>query len=245
MTRLTALKRYDRAGDLECLGGVMETARCSQESLIREAQAGSHAAFSQLVRAHDEAVLRLAFRITGSHIDAQDIHQEVFLKVYKKIDRFRFECSFSTWVTRIVTNTCIDHLRKNRNRRETGTTSLNLEGEEVDLLNHISDQRQNHNPERELLRNELGASIFSALRRLTPRERIVFHLKHFQGMKLRTVSEILNTSEKSVKTSLFRATRKLRLLLSRHAGQPNYSADRCRDDRYVVFAGNLERRESV
>src|SRR5258708_24201599 len=103
----------------------MEAACCIQEScLIREAQDGSHAAFSQLVRAHDEAVLRLAFRITGSHIDAQDIHQEVFLKVYRKMDRFRFECSFSTWITRIVTNTCIDHLRKTRNRRETSTTSI-------------------------------------------------------------------------------------------------------------------------
>ena len=223
----------------------METARCDQESLIREAQAGSHAAFSQLVRFHDEAVLRLAFRITGSHIDAQDIYQEVFLKVYKKMDRFRFECSFSTWITRIVTNTSIDHLRKSRNRRETSTTTVNIGGEEIDLLNQISDYRLAHNPEIELLRNELGASIICALRRLTPRERIVFDLKHFQGMKLRAVSEILDTSEESVKTSLFRATRKLRLFLSRHARPPNHSTDRCRHDRYFGFAGNLERKGSI
>ena len=67
----------------------METARCVYESsLVREAQDGNQAAFAQLVRTHDEAVLRLALRITGSDSDAQDIYQEVFLKVYKKLDRF-------------------------------------------------------------------------------------------------------------------------------------------------------------
>jgi len=195
----------------------VETASCIPENcLIREAQGGSHAAFSQLVRAHDEAVLRLAFRITGSRNDAQDIYQDVFLKVYRKMDRFRFECSFSTWIARIVANTCFDHLRKRRNRREMSAITVDAEGEEKDLLNLIRDHRQAHNPEREFLRNELGRSILCALQRLTPRERIVFDLKHFQGMKLKAVSEILNTSEGSVKTSLLRATRKLRILLAKH-----------------------------
>ena len=63
--------------------------------LVREAQGGDHAAFAQLVHAHDEAVLKLALRITGSQSDAQDIYQEAFLKVYKKLDCFRFECSSS------------------------------------------------------------------------------------------------------------------------------------------------------
>jgi len=223
----------------------METAQCDQDSLIREAQAGGHAAFSQLVHAHDEAVLRLAFRITGSRIEAQDIYQEVFLKVYKKIDRFRFECSFSTWLTRIVANTCFDHLRKSRNRRESSTTTVSSDGEEIDLLNQISDHRLAHNPETELLRNEIGASILCALARLTPRERIVFDLKHYQGMKLRAVSEILNTSEGSVKTCLLRATRKLRFFLSGHANQPNHPTDRCRHDRFVVLAGDFDRTEPV
>jgi len=195
----------------------METVQCIPDGcLVREAQGGSHAAFSHLVRAHDEAVLRLAFRITGSHNDAQDIHQDVFLKVYRKMDRFRFECSFSTWITRIVANTCFDHLRKCRNRREISAIAVDAEGEESDLLNLVRDERQAHDPEREFLRNELGTSISCALRRLTPRERIVFDLKHVHGMKLRAVSEILNTSEGSVKTSLLRATRKLRILLAKH-----------------------------
>ena len=196
----------------------METARFIHEgSLVREAQDGDQAAFAQLVRAHDEAVLRLAFRITGSQSDAQDISQEVFLKVYRKLDHFRFECSFSTWITRIVTNTCLDHLRKNRNRKENDTIKVGFEGEEYDLLNQVMDDRPVHNPEKELLRGELSANILGALRRLSPQERMVFDLKHFQGMKLRAVGEKLNTSEGSVKTSLVRATRKLRVHLAKYA----------------------------
>src|SRR5580698_11524062 len=102
--------------------------------LIREAQGGDHAAFAQLVHAHDEAVLKLALRITGSESDAQDIYQEAFLKIYKKLDCFRFQCSISTWIYRIVTNVCLDHLRKNRNRKGSSAIQVNGEGEECDLL---------------------------------------------------------------------------------------------------------------
>jgi RNA polymerase sigma-70 factor (ECF subfamily) len=193
----------------------MENIGCIQDCfLVREVQDGNQAAFAQLVHAHDQAVLRLALRITGSQSDAQDIYQEAFLKVYKKLGSFRFECSFSTWIYRIVTNACLDHLRKNRHRREDSSRELNVEGEEYDFLNQVSDDRPANNPEQELLRQELNAHILGALQTLTPRERMLFELKHFQGLKLRIVGEILKTSESSVKTSLFRATRKLRFQLA-------------------------------
>jgi len=179
--------------------------------LVREAQGGNHDAFAELVRAHDRAVLGLALRITGSESDAQDIHQEAFLKVYKKLGGFRFECSFSTWIYRIVSNVCLDHLRRNRNCRRNSAIEVNVD----DLLNQLSDRPVN-NPEHQLLRRELSAHILCALKRLTPRERMVFELKHFQGLKLRTIGEILNSSEGSIKTNLFRATQKLRFQLARY-----------------------------
>jgi RNA polymerase sigma-70 factor, ECF subfamily len=196
----------------------METAHCIHDwSLVREAQGGNHTAFARLVHAHDEGVLKLAVRITGSLSDAQDIYQEVFLKAYKKLECFRFECSFSTWIFRIATNTSLDYLRKHRQRKENDATRVNVEGEDYDLLNQVADDRPACNPEKELLRSELGASILCALRRLTPREQIVFDLKHLQGMKLHGISEMLNISEGSVKACLVRATRKLRLHLAQHA----------------------------
>src|SRR5580700_4644100 len=212
----------------------MESTTFIQEDLlIREAQGGDHAAFAQLVHAHDEAVLKLALRITGSESDAQDIYQEAFLKIYKKLDCFRFECSVSTWIYRIVTNVCLDHLRKNRNRKESSAVKVKADGEEFDLLNQILDDRTAHNPEQQLLRCELSAHILCALDRLTPRERMVFELKHFQGMKLRAVSEILNVSESSIKTSLMRATQKLRLQLARYTKPQKSSMKRCCDQRDV------------
>jgi RNA polymerase sigma-70 factor (ECF subfamily) len=181
--------------------------------LISEVQGGNLVAFEQLIHAHDQAVLRLAIRITGSYSDAQDIYQETFLKVYKKLGSFRFDCSFSTWIYRVVTNLCLDHLRKNRQRRETSAVEVSVEGVEYDSLNQIADDRPDNNPEQQMLCRELCAHISRALTKLTPRERIVFELKHYQGLKLRTVGEILNTSDASVKTTLFRATRKLRFQL--------------------------------
>jgi DNA-directed RNA polymerase specialized sigma24 family protein len=92
--------------------------RIDDTILIREAQRGNRAAFEELVRHYDQAVLRLALHLTGTEHDAQDVYQDAFLKAYKKIGSFRFECSFYTWIYRIVTNLCLDHLRKRTVRKE-------------------------------------------------------------------------------------------------------------------------------
>ena len=195
-------------------------------SLVREAQRGNHVAFEQLVRIHDRDVLRLAFRITGSKNDIQDICQEAFLKMYKKLDSFRFECSFSTWIYRIVSNVCLDHLRKSRNRKENSAIKRNIEGEEYNLLDQISDTKPAHQPEQQAYRREAGVRVLLALQRLTSHERAVFELRYFRELKLRTVGERLNISEASVKTTLSRATQKLK---SQLAGDTKGRNSRCRD----------------
>jgi RNA polymerase sigma-70 factor (ECF subfamily) len=194
----------------------MESMGCIEDRfLVREAKSGNQAAFEQLVHAYDQAVLRLAFQVTGSQSDAQDIYQGVFLKIYKELGGFRFKCSFSTWIFRIATSACLNHLRKNRNHGENNTLEVNVEGNECDLVNQVWDGRLGNSPEQQLLRQALSAQIACALEKLTPRERMVFELKHSHGLKLRTVSEILNTSEGSVRASLFRAVQKLRFQLVR------------------------------
>src|SRR5574341_2394768 len=89
-----------------------------EAALIREAQAGDRAAFEALVRRYDQQVLRLVMNVMRRPEDARDIYQEAFLKVYKNLHRFRFECSFYTWIYRIVTNVCLDHLRRRGSRPE-------------------------------------------------------------------------------------------------------------------------------
>ncbi len=88
------------------------------DSLIRAAQRGDQDAFEQLVRAYDQSVLRLAMNLLRSPEDARDVYQEAFLRVYRNLHTFRFDCSFHTWLYRIVTNICLDQLRKRKVRKE-------------------------------------------------------------------------------------------------------------------------------
>src|SRR5207245_3772310 len=101
--------------------------------------------------------------------------------------RFRFECSFYTWIYRIVTNLCLDHLRKKHSRGRDLTTAMSPDGEEEAVLDRMPDHRPAFSPERSLQGRELRESIVRALRQLSPRERMVFELKHYHGMRLRTV----------------------------------------------------------
>ncbi len=187
--------------------------RMNDTELIREAQRGNRAAFEELVRQYDGAVLRLAYHLTRSEQDAQDIYQDAFLKAYRNINNFRFECSFYTWIYRIVTNLCLDLLRKRQVRKEDSGVTTDSDGDSYDMLDQVADVRSGASPERDLMRRELGARIAKALAKLTPRERMVFEMKHYQGLKLRTIGEILNTTEETAKNTLFRGTQKLRAAL--------------------------------
>ncbi len=188
--------------------------RAEDDDLIRAAQKGDRSAFDSLVRRYDRSVLRLALHMLGNEEDAQDVHQEAFIKAYRHLSNFRFECSFYTWLYRIATNLCLDQLRRRKSRREDPGTVLDGAGEEMDLMANVQDDRATADPDRELERKHQYAAIQSALAELTPRERMVFELKHYQGLKLRTIGEMLSTTEETAKNTLFRATRKLRARLA-------------------------------
>jgi RNA polymerase sigma-70 factor (ECF subfamily) len=200
--------------------GGAATQAADEQALIREAQAGNRAAFDALVHKYDKDVLRLAMNMVRRPEDARDLYQEAFLKVYKNLHRFRFECSFYTWVYRIVTNVCLDHLRRRSTRKEDQAPEAQggaAEGPVTDFFDRQAEQRAEMNPERRLMGKELGRQIEQALAALSPRERVVFEMKHYHGMKLRVIGEMLGTSEETVKNSLFRATRKLRSRLENFA----------------------------
>ena len=185
-----------------------------EQGLVRNAQAGDRLAFEELVHRYDREVLRLALNLVHRSEDARDIYQESFMRVYKNLHRFRFECSFYTWLYRIVTNVALDHLRRRTSRREDqAPVPDEAEGGTRDFFDRQPEVRAAANPERSLLGQELGQHISAALKRLSPRERMVFEMKHYQGLKLRAIGDMLGTSEETVKNSLFRATRKLRASL--------------------------------
>jgi RNA polymerase sigma-70 factor (ECF subfamily) len=192
---------------------VISLADLDDRRLVQEAQAGSRDAFEELVRRYDRDVLRLALNLMKRTEDARDVYQEAFLKVYRNLHRFRFECSFYTWLYRIVTNVCLDHLRRRQARPEDQAPELHpakYEDGGTDFFERQREHRPTLDPERHLVGREIQARLAAAMERLSPRERIVFEMKHYQGLKLRAIGDALGTSEETVKNSLFRATRKLR-----------------------------------
>ena len=191
-----------------------DQARIDTDDLIRRAQQGDSAAFEELIRNYDRAVLGLAMHLTKSTEDAQDVYQEAFLRAYKNLGSFRFECSFYTWMHRIVTNLCLDRLRYNQRRNRAAEPEMSEEGEEQDPLDRVPDHRPGASPERSLMNRELRERVARALGRLSPKERIVFELKHYHGLRLRTIAGFFDTSEGVMKNTLFRATHKLRVSLA-------------------------------
>jgi RNA polymerase sigma-70 factor (ECF subfamily) len=181
----------------------------TEAALIRAAQQRDHDAFEQLVRLHDRSVLRLAMNLLRSEEDARDAYQEAFLRVYRRLDSFNFQSSFHTWLYRIVTNVCLDMLRRKSVRKEQ-TVKDAPEGNALDLIERAPDGRAGSDPDRVLAGRQLAASIGVAMRDLSPKERMVFEMKHFEGLRLRVIGEMLSISEEAAKNCLFRATRKLR-----------------------------------
>jgi RNA polymerase sigma-70 factor (ECF subfamily) len=185
------------------------------QSLIRAAQAGDRVAFEEIVHRYDREVLRLALNLLHRPEDARDVYQEAFFKAYKNLHRFRFECSFYTWLYRIVTNVCLDHMRRRNSRPEDQAPEISAENDSAptDFFDRQKEARTSANPERHLMGKEIGRKITAALALLSPRERMVFEMKHYEGLKLRAIGDALGTTEETVKNSLFRATRKLRAQL--------------------------------
>jgi RNA polymerase sigma-70 factor (ECF subfamily) len=188
------------------------TLAMDEAALIRAAQAGDQDAFERLVRDYDQNVLRLAMNLLRSPEDAHDVYQEAFLRVFKNLHSFRFDCNFNTWLYRIVTNLCLDHLRK-RKVRKTESALIETEDGPLDRLDAVPEPRASSDPQRSALSRELRGRIESTLAGMTARERMVFEMRHYQGMRLRAIGETLGTSEEAAKNCLFRATQKMRTAL--------------------------------
>jgi RNA polymerase sigma-70 factor (ECF subfamily) len=186
-----------------------------ESALIRAAQAGDQDAFERLVRNYDQSVLRLALNLLRSPEDAYDVYQEAFLRVYRNLHTFRFNCSFHTWLYRIVTNLCLDQLRK-RKVRKTESSVVETEDGSIDRLEMLPDAGTESDPQRSMLNRELKGKIEDALAGMTARERMVFELRHYQGLRLRAIGEVLGTTEEAAKNCLFRATQKMRSALGEY-----------------------------
>jgi RNA polymerase sigma-70 factor, ECF subfamily len=185
-------------------------------SAVKAAQAeGRHAdareRYAELVSRHQRRASRIAFHYVRDAAEADEAVQDAFVKAYSHLNTFREELPFEVWFTRILINGCLDRI-KARTRRERWITSMpDGPGGERDFAERMPGREPS--PEDQLLARERGRQVAKALAKLPDRQRTVFMLSHYEGCSSREVSVITGLNESTVRVHLFRAIRKLRVLL--------------------------------
>jgi RNA polymerase sigma-70 factor, ECF subfamily len=181
-----------------------------ETDLIHRAQSGDLVAFTQLVRQHDRALFCLIARYVESAEDAKDLFQEVMLRIYRGISKFERRSEFSTWIHRIAVNVCLSHTR---NARKVVHVSLDGSDESPGMQAErasIEPPSTEVGPDENAIHTDMWRHVEGALQKLSPRERMVFNLRHYEGRPLREIAGVLECSEGTVKRYLFDATRKMR-----------------------------------
>ena len=188
------------------------TMAASDTELILQTQRGNMDAFEQLVQRYDKRVLTIAAGYVNSSDDAKDIYQEVFLRVYKGLPKFQYKSEFSTWLFRITTNVCLSHRMRGRRHSH---TSLDQSVNDGDGQSHVLKDTLSDNTtsDQQIHNAEIILRVEQALKTLSPRQKMVFSLKHYEGYKLREIAEMMKCSEGTVKKYLFEATARLRMQL--------------------------------
>lgn len=185
-----------------------------ERAIIKEAQRGNLLAFETLVKRYERQVLQLAFSLVNHPQDAEDIYQEVFVRVFRNLHKFQFRSEFSTWLYRVVVNYCLNY-RKRRDR--TRSVSLEQDWNESESGWSRTLPVDEKNPEQRVINYELSNKIDLALAQLSPRQKTVFVLRHYQGHKLSEIAEMMGCSLGTVKNYLFRATQKMQQLLHEYS----------------------------
>ncbi|MBI5214397.1 MAG: sigma-70 family RNA polymerase sigma factor [Ignavibacteriae bacterium] len=181
-----------------------------EQTLVEQTRNGNMNAFRQLVERYQVKIYRLAYDLSGNHLDAQDVSQDVFLKAYKSLHNFRGDSKFGTWLYRITVNTCYDHRSK---KSLTMFKPTHLTDDDENSI-PVEPRSTSVTPEQSAEASLIQKDIERALEQLTPREKIVFTLRHYHDLPLKEIADMLEISLGSVKTLLFRAIRRLQSELS-------------------------------
>lgn len=180
-----------------------------EERLISDAVAGDSAAFSELMTLHERRMYAVALRICANREDAQDCLQDAMLRIYRSLGSFKGQSSFSTWVYRITTNTCLDELRRRKSRNAASLDNL--------LENGWSPSDNDNAPEKYALASEQRRTIDRAIAELPEDMRSAVVLRDVQGFSYDEIAEILEANIGTIKSRISRGREKLRHILRENA----------------------------
>lgn len=181
----------------------------TEQELVTRAKAGDDGAFAQLMQANETRIYNLTLRMTGNPEDAMDLAQEAFLNAWRGLKFFKGDSAFSTWVYRLASNACIDHLRRKK-RRQDISQPMPVKDED-DSQPDIPDDR--FQPEQELERQDLRRAVAAGLEQLSDEHRQVLVMREINGLSYQEIADVLDLEPGTVKSRISRARLSLRKIL--------------------------------
>ncbi len=178
-------------------------AEVNDAETVKRVLAGDADAFRLLVDRHGRTLHRLAFRMTGSADDAEDVVQEAFIRAFRQLASYDGRAAVGTWLHRITVNCAVDLLRSRRRRPEDS-------GKEETLMSHTDYDHHSSPQERHTQGSEIRNAVARAMESLSSNERTAFVLRHFEGMSIDEIGRALGTKVNATKHTVFRAVQKLR-----------------------------------
>ncbi len=181
-----------------------------EKILIARAQEGDPVAFEQLIADYQKRIFSIAYRLAGNIAEAEDMTQEVLIKVFKNLNKFEGKSKFSTWLYRVATNTCLDQSKRNR-RYAAYSIDQELETEDGSIVSEIADEAPT--PEEAAERRVMREAIHAAIAKLGDEHKKVIVLRDIQGFSYEEIARILQCSVGTVKSRINRARAQLKKIL--------------------------------
>lgn len=182
----------------------------NEKLLLGRAKAGDIPAFEQLIEGYQKKVFNIAYRMLGNYDDANEIAQEVFIRVFKSISKFKEESAFSTWIYRITTNTCLDELRKRKNRKVISLDE-DVKYDDIEIKRQIVDDKPT--PDVIAEKNEVRQAVKKAIDSLSEDHRLVIVLRDLQDLPYDEIARTTGVPEGTVKSRINRARNELKQIL--------------------------------
>ncbi|MCT4611912.1 MAG: sigma-70 family RNA polymerase sigma factor [Clostridia bacterium] len=181
-----------------------------ERSLIEDAICGNINAFEGLVFRYESKIYNIAYRMFNNHEDANDMAQEALIKIYKNLSKFNFESQFSTWVYRVVVNTCLDEIRKRKNKKE---VSMDKEIETAESKAMREFESAVKSPEEQAIENETIKEVRECIDELKPEFKSIIVLRDINGFSYTEIAGVLEIKEGTVKSRIARARENLKKIM--------------------------------